>query len=123
METDMDKIVFDSLEFHGHHGATEAQQESEQIFLVDAELFLNLKKAGETDKIKHTVSAYDVIEIMRDVLEKERYALLEAAADTICADILSEFPAVKRVTVCIKRPDADLGIPSESFGVQVTRKQ
>lgn len=42
--------------FHGYHGVLIEERKLGQKFIVDMDVFLDLKKAGLTDNLEHTVS-------------------------------------------------------------------
>ncbi|MBR3747989.1 MAG: dihydroneopterin aldolase [Selenomonadaceae bacterium] len=56
-----DKIILNGIEVMGRHGCTEAERENEQLFIVDAELYLDLSRAGKSDDINDTIDYPQVI--------------------------------------------------------------
>ncbi len=51
----MDKIVMKSLAFFGYHGVMEEEETLGQKFFIDIELYTDLNKAGQSDKVEDTV--------------------------------------------------------------------
>ena len=98
-----DKIILDGMEFYGYHGVQEAEHELGQPFVVDLELYLDLVPAGRTDDIRQAVNYVDVYNAVRPVVQKQRFALLEALAEKIASDILQGFP-VDEIKVRVLKP-------------------
>jgi 7,8-dihydroneopterin aldolase/epimerase/oxygenase len=98
-----DKIILDGMEFYGYHGVQEAEHELGQPFVVDLELYLDLVPAGRTDDLRQAVNYVDVYNAVRDVVQKERFALLEALAEKIAFIVLQGFP-VDEIMVRVMKP-------------------
>ena len=117
----MDKIIMKGLIFHGYHGVLEEEKKLGQRFLVDAILYIDLKKAGKTDDLNYTVNYEEVYNMMEKVVRYEQYNLLEALAEKICEDILNSFDIVQKVDVKIKKPEAPVAGIFDYFAVQIER--
>ncbi len=119
----MDKITMKNMQFFGRHGVLPEEKTLGQKFFVDAELYLDLRDAGETDKLQYTVDYGAVYGMIRDIMEKESYSLIEAAAETICSDILFSFEPVQKITVVVKKPEAPVPGIFDYFAVELTRER
>ena len=117
----MDKIILTGLEFYGYHGLTPQEQELGQRFLVDAELFLDLKKAGTMDAPEHTADYAQVAQVIKSIMEGPPSGLIEAAAEKIAAAILERFPA-REVVIRVKKTQAPLPLKFKSMAVEIRRK-
>ena len=117
----MDKIIMKGLIFHGYHGVLEEEKKLGQRFLVDAILYIDLKKAGKTDDLNYTVNYEEVYNMMEKVVRYEQYNLLETLAEKICGDILNSFDIVQKVDVKIKKPEAPVAGIFDYFAVQIER--
>ena len=118
----MDKIVMNGMEFYGYHGMTEQEQKTGQVFLIDAELYLDLKRAGMLDSPEHTVDYASVAQVIKSVVEGPPCKLLEAVAEKISIAILGIFP-VKEVMVRVKKPQAPLPVKFEHMAVEIRRNK
>lgn len=112
-----------NMAFFSRHGVLAEEKVLGQKFYVDAVLALDLREAGETDDMQYTTNYGEVYEIIRQVMEKESYDLIEAAAETICSDVLASCPAVKEITVTVKKPEAPVAGIFDYFAVEITRKR
>lgn len=90
MNPSSDKILITGIQFYGHHGATEAEQNLGQRFLVDVELTLDLRPAGSSDDLTQTVDYADVVKRVSAIGRTRRFRLLEALAEATAAEILEQ---------------------------------
>jgi len=116
-----DRIVLDGMVFQGTHGVYEHEQLHAQPFEVDVELVLNLQPAGVDDDLAKTVDYSRVFETCRQIVESTKFRLIEALAEAIAHEILSDFP-VNEVTIRIRKPEVQLGGPLRSAGVEIRRR-
>jgi len=75
-----------------------------QPFVVDVELNLDLRPAGQSDDLAHTVDYGMVTEIAKKVITGKTCCLLETLAETIARTLLIEYP-IQRVTVRVRKPE------------------
>ena len=89
------------LELHGHHGASEEEQERGQPFLFDVRL--EVSDAALSDRIEDAVDYREVARCVQEVSDDRRFALLEALAAAAADAIVARFP-VERVRVRVRKP-------------------
>ena len=89
------------LELHGHHGATENEQQRGQPFLFDVRL--EVSDAALSDRLEDAVDYREVARCVRDVSDGRRFRLLEALAAAVAEAIVERF-AVERVRVRVRKP-------------------
>ena len=104
----MDKIMLTGMEFIGYHGCLPEERQTGQPFIVDAVMFLSLRKAGEEDELAETVNYAQVFEKVREIVEGEPLQLIEAVAERAAAAILQEFPPVEKVEITVHKPEAPI---------------
>ncbi|WP_350343067.1 dihydroneopterin aldolase [Proteinivorax tanatarense] len=119
----MDKIIMKNMYFYGNHGVLEEEKALGQKFIVDIELFLDIKKAGVTDDVNETVSYAEVFELIQILVEKERYHLLEALAENIAQKVLDKFAKVLAIDVTVKKPEAPVKGKFDYFAVEIRRSK
>ncbi len=119
----MDKIVIASMCFYGYHGVLPEEKRLGQKFFLDAELYLPLQKAGQTDQLDDTVSYAAVYETIRDIVTKEKFNLLEALGERICREILLGYPPVQKITLKIRKPNAPIAGAFEFVGIEIERER
>ena len=116
-----DRIVLDGMVFQGTHGVQDHEQVNSQPFEVDVELLLNLQPAGMDDDLGKTVDYSKVFDTCRQIVESTRFRLIEALAEAIAHEILSDSP-VNEVTVRVRKPLVQLGGTLRSAGVEIRRR-
>lgn len=119
----MDKIIMENMVFYGYHGVLQEEKVLGQKFYIDAQLYLDLKQAGQTDDLNHTVSYASVYKTIESIMTKEKFDLLEALANKICSQILLEFEKVETVRLMIKKPGAPVAGNFDYFAVQIKRSR
>ncbi|GLJ45603.1 hypothetical protein SUGI_0959970 [Cryptomeria japonica] len=116
-----DKLVLQGLRFHGFHGVLEEERKLGQKFLVDVDAWLDLKKAGRSDKLEDTVSYAEIYSLVKEIIEGPPHVLLESVAELITSVIFDKFPQIHSIRVKVGKPHvAVLGIV-DYLGVEIYR--
>ncbi|MBU8881388.1 dihydroneopterin aldolase [Bacillus sp. FJAT-29790] len=117
----MDKIMVNQMAFYGYHGVFPEETRLGQRFLIDLTVDADLKEAGETDNLEHSINYGDLFQVCKDVVEGKPFKLIEAVAEKIAGEILDRFKAVDLVTVKVVKPDPPIPGHYESVAVEITR--
>ena len=116
-----DRIILEGMQFYGYHGVNPEERVLGQRYVVDLTANLDLRLAGETDRLEDTVSYSHIYRAVRAVMEGEPRNLLESAAQDIADRVLAEFP-VDAVSVTVKKPNPPVrGSSIELAAVQIHR--
>lgn len=102
---DLDSIHLHNMIFFGYHGALAAEQQMGQRFMLDATLYRELQTAGNSDDLQDTVNYAEVYAVIKELVEKRRFNLLESLAEAIAQRILTDF-SVEKVEIAIRKPSA-----------------
>lgn len=116
----MDKILIRDLDIFAYHGVNPEEKRDGQHFVFDIDLYLDLGKPCVTDCVDDTVSYAKVIKTVRRVFTAEKYDLIEKAARVTADAILEEYPAVKKVKITLKKPQAPVKADFSWVGVRIT---
>jgi 7,8-dihydroneopterin aldolase/epimerase/oxygenase len=114
--------VLHNIQLQGRHGYYDHELETPQPFEIDVELLLNLQPAGIDDDLTKTIDYARVHDIVRHIVESASFRLLEAMAEAISHEILSEFPVLE-VGVRVRKPAVQLGGPLDYAGVEIWRRR
>ncbi|MCY6370803.1 2-amino-4-hydroxy-6-hydroxymethyldihydropteridine diphosphokinase [Clostridium ganghwense] len=117
----MDKMYIRDLEIYGFHGVYEEEKKMGQRFLISAELFIDLSAAGKNDDLTKTVHYGQLCCELEDEFKKEKYGLIEKAAEELAKYILLNYDLVQRVKLMVKKPWAPIGKPIKYAAVEVDR--
>lgn len=118
----MDKIYIHGMVFYGYHGMMEHERLEGQPFEVDVELSLDLRMAGKTDDIRHTVSYAEVYQSIKTIVEERTFNLIEALAEAIASMLIKKY-AFDSVRVKIRKPRAPVPGAIAWAAVEIERKR
>ena len=117
----MDRISLQNMRFFGYHGCYQIEKEVGQQFEVDIDLFLNLDRSANSDRLEDTVNYATLFNNVKLAVETEKYNLLERLAGRI-ADIAFLDTRVKSVDVRVRKPGVALGGVLDTVEVAISRK-
>lgn len=118
----MDKICIKDLQIYGFHGVNQQEKDMGQRFIISVELFLDLQESSETDDLTKTVNYAELCLSIEEEFKREKYDLIEKAAEKLAQFILLKYHIVQRVKLKIKKPWAPIGKPLEYAAVEIDRK-
>jgi dihydroneopterin aldolase len=116
-----DQVFLRGMEFEGRHGVSQEERADAQVIELDIDMDLDLRPAGTSDDLDKTANYARVFEICRAQVEEHSYKLLEALGEQIAADVMSEFAAVERVTVTVRKPGVPIDGVLDHAGVRLER--
>jgi 7,8-dihydroneopterin aldolase/epimerase/oxygenase len=109
------------MEFYGYHGVFPEENTLGQRFVVDLMVLVDLKKAGDTDELVHSVNYGELYQVCKEVVEGKPYKLVEAVAEKIAGTVLDQFPLVFEVSIKVIKPDPPIPGHYHSVAVEITR--
>ena len=118
----MGTIRLHNMTFYGFHGVSAAEQQTGRRFEVDVELYVDLDKAAETDKLSDTISYTEVYNTVQDLVMQIRFALLETIAVRLADQIIEKFKPID-VTVRVRKKIPPIPGNLDDFEVEVKRKK
>ena len=116
-------IELRDLEIFAYHGVNEPEQIFGQCFLIDVDLETDFAPSSRTDDLGKTVSYAKAAKTLRRALTESRYDLIETAAQAAADALLREYPAVRRVRLRLKKPDAPMQSKCAYAAVEIERKR
>lgn len=119
----MDSIHISGLRLYAYHGVNPEEKENGQMFLLDIICRLPLYVPCQTDRVEDTVSYAKVLKTARAAFLSDKFDLLERAAQVVADAVLGGFPAIKGVTVCVKKPYAPIQADFDYTAVEITRER
>ena len=117
----MDEIRIRELKVKAYHGVYEDEKEKGQYFYVNATLYVNSRKAGLSDELNDSTDYGRVCALIRAVLLKESYNLIETVAENIATEILLGFEGVSAVDIEVRKPEAPVPMEFDSISVMIHR--
>ncbi len=116
----MDKVIIRDLHARGIIGINDWEREHPQDIYINIEIGADLRQAGESDDIEHTVNYRTIAKKVLRHTESANRLTVEALAADIAKICLSE-KGVLRVTVRVEKPGAVRF--SKSVGVEIVRER
>lgn len=116
-----DQIVVQGIEFYAYHGVPDAEQAIGHRYRVDLTAYLDLRLAGRTDDLSHTVSYGDLARLIVQIGTTHQVRLLETLAERMCEAILERFPTIQRVELFVAKRLPPTGTITELAGVKIVR--
>lgn len=117
----MDYIKITGLQIFAHHGVLQEEKENGQDFYLNAKLYYDMKKAGQTDDLSHALNYADACAYMTEVFTEKNYDLIEAAAENLCERMLLQYNSLERISLELCKPHAPIGLPFENVSVNMER--
>lgn len=111
------------MQFYGFHGLLPEEKKLGQRFNVDVELYLDLRKPGETDHMGDSIDYSMVYEVTKKIVEGKAHNLIEAVAETIAKALFESFDLLQACTVSVVKPDPPIAGHYESVAVEIYRER
>ena len=118
-----DRIVIERLAVFAHHGVLPEEQKTGQRFFVSLDCALDLRQAGASDDLSHSVNYAELAGRAAAIAGAQRYFLIEKLAQAIAEDALATFPRIEAITVRIDKPSAPIPALLDGVAVIVTRSR
>lgn len=118
-----DRIIMKGMHFFAYHGVFKEENKLGQKFVIDADLYMDLNKAGKSDALEESVSYGDVYLDIKKLVEEKQYNLLEALAEDLAATILDKYKLIDEVAIKIEKPEAPVAGIFDYFGVEILRSR
>lgn len=116
-----DEIHIKNLQVSGHMGVSPEEKALTQKVLVSVTLYADVRKAGKTDDLAHTVNYEKVSRLVSGFFRENTCNLIERAAEGMAEEILEKFPGVSGLEMEIKKPWAPVGLPLDHVSVKIMR--
>ena len=117
----MDGIRIKNLKIPARHGVYEFEKEKDGTFELDIELYLPLLKAGKSDRLEDTINYKDIISTATKAFTEKQYALVEAAAQSVCDRLLNDFK-IDKIKIRVRKPHAQIDADFDTVEVRLNRK-
>ena len=118
-----DSILLNNMQFTGKHGCSEEERQHNQPFIVDAEFFLDLSKAGNSDNLNDTVDYVAVFKTIESIIKGPSRNLIEALAEDITKTLLEKFSLIDSVKIVIHKPDPPVAFSFDGAAVSIYRSR
>ncbi|ACL75685.1 dihydroneopterin aldolase [Ruminiclostridium cellulolyticum] len=117
----MDKIIIEDLELYAYHGVAEEEKKLGQMFLISLEISADLSTAARNHDLSSTLNYAEVCRVVQEVVQSDKYDLIETVAYKIMEGIFINFHKAVSVKIKLKKPWAPMGYHLRYAGVEFER--
>ncbi len=122
MRRTKDFIKVTNMKVFAYHGVLEEEKKNGQDFYLNAKVYVDMRKAGLTDKLEDTIN-YDMVCIfLAEVFAENQYNTIEAAAEYTVQEIMVNFPTIEAMELEVRKPHAPLTYVPEDISVTIYRE-
>ncbi len=118
-----DVIELRGLHLTGIVGVLPHEQAQPQPLELDIDIRLDLVAAGASDALADTVDYGELCASAERVVTTTRYALLEALAERLAAELLDQDARIATVTVWLRKLRPPVAQHLGTSGVRITRER
>lgn len=112
-------IYIHGLTVFAYHGVNPEEARDGQHFVLDLTLWVDTGRAQLTDDLADTVNYAAVRKTVTAAMTETRCNLIERAARLVAERVLKEYPAVRRVSVLLKKPEAPMNAVFDYVATEV----
>lgn len=116
-----DIIHLRGLEFYAYHGVMPEEQVLGQKFLIDMDLFCDLRLAGSSDQVRDTIHYGEVYQVIKACVTSDRHQLIERLAENIAQRVMARFSCTS-VRVEVHKPQAPIPGIFRDVSVEIWRE-
>jgi dihydroneopterin aldolase len=116
----VDKLRLTGLSFFGHHGVLQAERKLGQRIELDVELHGDFADCASRDSLADALDYTRVYDLVKEVVERRSFKLLEALAHSVANELVSTF-AVQKVVVRVRKPNVPFSASLSNVEVELER--
>ncbi|MFH0777017.1 MAG: dihydroneopterin aldolase [Candidatus Eisenbacteria bacterium] len=118
----MDKLRLVGLSFFGHHGVLDAERQLGQRLELDVELHGDFAECASSDSLRQALDYTRVYQVVKDIVERRSFRLLEALAHAVAGELLSQFE-IERIVVRVRKPNVPFSASLSNVEVEIVRNR
>ena len=118
-----DKILITGIQALGYHGLLEDERKNGQLFVVDAEVELDLSEAAKNDDIKKSVDYNALAILIHSEITGPAVNLIESLAHRIGIKALETFKEIDEIKVTVHKPKAPIEVSFRDVSVSIKVKR
>ena len=117
-----DFIKVTNMKVFAYHGVLEEEKKNGQDFFLNAKVYVDMRKAGLTDKLEDTINYDSVCIFLAEVFAEKVFDTIEAAAEYTLQEIIVNFPTIQAMELEVRKPHAPLTYVPEDISVTIYRE-
>lgn len=117
-----DFIKVTNMKVFAYHGVLEKEKKNGQDFFLNAKVYVDMRKAGLTDKLEDTINYDSVCIFLAEVFAEKVFDTIEAAAEYTLQEVIVNFPTIQAMELEVRKPHAPLTYVPEDISVTIYRE-
>jgi len=110
------------MKVFANHGVLEEEKKNGQDFYLNAKVYVDMRKAGISDKLEDTINYDLVCTYLAEVFAERVFDTIEAAAEYTLQEIIVNFPSIEAMELEVRKPHAPLTYVPEDISVTIYRE-
>lgn len=115
----MNKVLIRGLEVIASHGVNDFEKKELHPFVFDADIQTDFFKGAMDDDLEGTVNYSSICKLITEITQNNVFNLIEKLAYECAFSLLETFPAIKKVTLTVWKPEAPMNRKFQNVGVTV----
>ena len=116
-------IRLNDMVFYGYHGVNDEERKLGQRFIVNLEMQTHPETDSVIKRLEDTVDYTKVYAEIREIMESRQFLLLENCANIVADKLLTDFPLIWKLKLCIQKPSVPIQGILRSVEVEVQRSR
>ena len=119
----MEIISIKGLEVYASHGCMPSEKTLGQMFLVNADLYLERNSPRIRDELESSVNYAKVCEDIQEWMHRPVYNLIESAAESMVRRLMAAYPSLRKAVVELEKPHAPMPFHFDTVKVRVEKSR
>lgn len=115
----MDTLTIQGLQFHANHGLYDEEKIHGNDFEVDLVIRMDLRKAGQSDKIDHTFDYQEAEKQILAIMNGPSINLIEKLCLKIGESIFTKTVTIAELTVRVRKMNPPISTPTQFTQVEM----
>ncbi|MCR5484243.1 MAG: dihydropteroate synthase [Clostridiales bacterium] len=118
-----DRIIIEGLKIFAYHGVNPEEKTDGQNFILDIYADAAVRKACYSDDLGDTVNYAKIIKTVKRAMTENKYDLIEKAAQKVSDAVFDEFPAIRKLRITLKKPEAPINADFGFVAAEIVRER
>ena len=112
------------MKLYAYHGVLPEEKSLGQFFFVDGSFWLPISGNQDveiSDSFEKSINYVDIINSIEERFTKNKFDLIESAAEDLCNVIFDKFPKILKVEITVKKPNPPINANFDYISVEISK--
>ena len=119
----MDKIIIKDIKVYAKHGLLPEEKIYEQLFIITAAFYLDLRKAGMSGDLVKTIDYGEACQAIAAFVTNNSFDLIETLAERLAEKLLIENHSLQKIRLKVEKPNAQIPVSFKTVYVEIERSR